>query len=355
MSVSPKAGCSSTSQPASCRFPEIAAGWAGFLLAGRQTASICVHAPHHPGNGIGQRNGAATLLGSCFGTRAGRWRCRRTSRATHRRPRAEPRPRRGPRHAPRAERMPSSRGGRAPCRRRPRHRSRSSPAGPRSSTTRLADEVVAEQAGGGAPDVGRADHRENSAAGSRKLGSTPSAIAAGATSPSSRRSNLAAGRSSRALPPSRCISRLFRVAMTPVPVGVLGPDRGQGHRLGQAARLAHRCRKGAADLFGARMRIAATGGGLSKKAPERPPARRLRLGTSSMLRDRLPRRPGLPGGGLLRSTQDDAHRFAQLDQGAGRLPASPPVCSEAPRCMSVLLGCRRSKRSGTERWHASNA
>src|SRR5687767_9091474 len=36
------------------------------LASGRQTIGMRFHAPHHPGNGIGQRNGAETLLGSFF-------------------------------------------------------------------------------------------------------------------------------------------------------------------------------------------------------------------------------------------------------------------------------------------------
>ena len=178
---------SSTSQPASCRFSRSPpAGRASAIprslaASGRQTASICFHAPHHPCNGIGQRNGAATLFGSFFGLdpAAG-------DAVIH------PEQRIG--DLPRDPGLGEDRGarlGRHECR---RHGATEHPAEGGRDIVRapvlraaqfddpLAGDVVAEQAGGGRPTsvvltIGIAFE------GSRKLGSTPSAIAAAATSP----------------------------------------------------------------------------------------------------------------------------------------------------------------------------
>ena len=124
--------------------------------------------------------------------------------------------------------------------------------------------------------------------------------------------------------------------MTPVPVAVLGPDRGQRHHLRQPG-LAHRCRKGAADLVRVSIRIAAGGRRAEHKAALSAPHGG---GKAWHILDAADRYLGAelrPPFGLLRSPQHDADGFAQFDQRACGLAAGSPVCSKHHEHV-VLLG-----------------
>ena len=108
---------------------------------------------------------------------------------------------------------------------------------------------------------------------------------------------------------------------------VLGADRGQGHHLRQPG-LAHRCRKGAADLVRASIRIAAEGRRAEQKAALRAPHGGGKAWHIVDAADRYFGAELRPPVGLLRSPQHDADRLAQLDQRAGGLAAGAPVCSK---------------------------
>ena len=270
-----------------------------------------------------------------------RWRSRPTSRATHRRAPAGPRPGED-RGTGLGGTVPSRRGDPAPCRTRRRHRSRSSPAGARFNDP-LAGEVVAEQAGGGGPTsvvltIGIFFE------GSRKLSSTPRPSPAIQRRPNSRRSNLAAERSSRALP----LEMLLQAVEVEMRLcrSVLGPDRGRGRPFG--GRAWRTAAPGAPDFVRAR-RIAAGRRRTEHRPPSRPswPRQGLAHPRSS---DRYLGAQLRPPFGLLRSPQHDA-TTPPLDRRADDMPPAHHLL-QAPRTVaSPWVDLRETRCAGMRRMH----